>query len=108
MQISKADAIAHLAKWYDARTEIRSTYSAVTGNLSIVGNITELTEAVIRITGKNCDMLLYFRSTSEYGYEDTREPPTEANRERKNRYPTIIDIKFANGDQVKILEFFKD
>ena len=108
MNISKVDAIAHLAKWYDARTEIRSTHRTVTGNLYIVGQIRELTEAAIKIRGKDCEMLLYFRSTSEYSYEDTRELPTEANKERVNKYPTVVDIKFANGDRVEILEFFKE
>ena len=108
MNISKADAIAHLAKWYDARTEIRSIYRTDTGNLSIVGQITELTEAAITIVGTKCEMQLYFRSMAEYGYEDTRELPTEANKERVNKYPTVIDIKFATDDRVKISEFFKD
>ena len=108
MNISQADAIAHLAKWYDAGTEIRLTHRTVTGNLSLVGHISKLTEAAITITGNDCELLLYFRATSEYRYDDTRALPTEANKQRVNKYPTVIDIKFANGDRVEILEFFKE
>ena len=105
---SKADAIAHLAKWFDAGTDIRVTQTTVTGRSYIVGKIRELTDAAIKITGKDCEVLLYFRSTSEYNYEDIRTLPTEANKDRINKYPTVIDIKFANGDLVKILEFFAE
>jgi hypothetical protein len=108
MNISKADAIAHLAKWFDAGTQIRATHMTVTGTLYIVGKIRKLTDAAITITGKDCEALLYFRSTSEYSYEDARAKPTEANKERINKYPTVIDIKFANGDRVQILEFFTE
>jgi hypothetical protein len=108
MNISKADAIAHLAKWFDAGAEIRATHTTVTGSLYIVGKIRELSDAAIKITGKDCELLLYFKSTSEYIYEDTRTLPTEANKDRINKYPTVIDIKFANGDRVEILEFFTE
>jgi hypothetical protein len=108
MNISKADAIAHLAKWFAAGTEVRSAHTTVTGRLHIVGKIRELTDAAIKITGKDCEALLYFRSTSEYSYEDTQSPPTEANKDRTNRYPTVIDIKFANGDRLEIIEFFAE
>ena len=53
-------------------------------------------------------MLLYFRMTSEYDYKDAREPASDANRNRSNKYPTIIDVKFANGDRLNILESFTD
>jgi hypothetical protein len=108
MNISKADAIAHLAKWSDAHTEVRATHRTVSGNFYVVGRIRVLTEASITITGKDCEMLLYFRSTSEYSYEDIRALPTEANKQRVNKYPTVIEIKFANGDRLEILEFFKE
>ena len=108
MNISKADAIAHLAKWFDKGTEVRATHTTVTGRLYVTGKITELSDAAIKVTGKDCEVLLYFRATSEYSYEDTRTAPTEANKDRINKYPTVIDIKFANGDRVEILEFFSE
>ena len=108
MNISKADAIAHLAKWYDAHTEIRLTHTTVIGNLSLVGYISKLTDSAITITGNDCELLLYFRATSEYRYDDNRAIPTEANKERLNKYPTVIGIKFATGDRTEILEFFKE
>jgi hypothetical protein len=106
MDISKADAVALLAKWYNAGTQVRAIYATITGNLSIVGQITELSQAAIRITGSGCEMLLYFRETSKFDYKDPREAPTEANKERVNKYPTIIQAKFSNSDQVEIIEFF--
>jgi hypothetical protein len=106
MNISKADAVAHLAKWHDAGTQVRAIYASVTGNLSIVGTITELSHAAIRITGSACEILLYFRETSTFDYKDPRETPTEANKDRVNKYPTIIEAKFSNGDRVEIIEFF--
>lgn len=108
MNISKADAVAHLAKWHDAGTQVRAVYTSVTGNTSIVGKTTELSRAAIKIAGNGCEMLLYFRDTSQYDYKDSRELPTEANRDRVNKYPVVIDIKFDNGDHAQILEFFSE
>lgn len=108
MNISKADAIAYLAKWYDARTEIRITHTTVTGNLFIVGQISKLNDSAITVTGEDSELLLYFRATSEYRYDDSRALPTEANQRRINKYPTIISIKFATGDRTEISEFFRE
>jgi hypothetical protein len=51
-------------------------------------------------------MLLYFRETSNFDYKDPREEPTEANKDRVNKYPTVIEAKFSNADRVEIIEFF--
>jgi len=108
MNISKADAIAHLAKWYDANTQVRVTYSTVTGNVGLTGTIKELTSSAIKLAGGGCEMLLYFRMTSEFEYSDDREPPNEVNLNRSNRYPTVIHVKFSNGEHLYIQEFFTD
>ena len=108
MNISKADAIAHLAKWHNGGTAVRATYRTITGSSFVIGQITELSLAAIKVTGSGAELLLYFRTTSEYDYKDVREPDTAANKDRLNKYPTIIDIKFANGDRVDILEYFRD
>ena len=108
MNISKADAIAHLAKWHNAITQVRATYKTVTGNSFIVGQIKELSASAIKIGGNGCEMLLYFRATSEYGYKDPREATTESNKDRVNKYPTVIEVKFSNGDHLEILEFFSE
>src|SRR5947207_586688 len=108
MNISKADAIAHLAKWFDAGTQVRATYRTITGNSFVIGKITDLSAAAIKVTGNGCELFLYFRATSEYDYKDVREAPSDANRNRANKYPPIIDVKFSNGDHLDILEFFKD
>lgn len=104
MDISKDDAVAHLAKWRNADTEVRAAYKTVTGNSSIVGKIAELTPASIKIAGSRCELLLYFRTTSTYNYNDVRQAPTESNKDRVNKYPTVIDIKFGNGDRLEIVE----
>ena len=106
MNISKADAIAHLAKWFDAGTQVCATYRTITGNSFIVGKIKDLSQAAIKVTGSGCEMMLHFRTTSEYDYKDARQLPTEANKNRVNKYPTVIDVKFSNGDHLDILEFF--
>jgi hypothetical protein len=106
MDISKADAIAHLAKWHNANTTVRAVYTTVTGNSSIVGKVSDLSPAAIRITGTGSEMLLYLRETSLFDYKDTREIPTDATKDRGNKYPTVIDVKFSNGDHVVIVEFF--
>ena len=106
MNISKADAVAYLAKWGDAGSEVRAVYKTITGNLFVVGKIEELSPASIKITGSGCELLLYFRNTSEYDYKDAREPITEANKDRLNKYPTVIDVKFSNSDHLEISEFF--
>ena len=106
MDISKDDAIAHLAKWLDAETTVRAVYTSTTGNLSIVGKITSLSPAAIRVAGSGSEMLLYLRATSLFDYKDARQVPTEANKNRTNKYPTVIDIKFSNGDRVLIVEYF--
>jgi hypothetical protein len=108
MNISKADAIAHLAKWYDAGTQVRATYRTIAGSSSMAGKIKDLSPAAIKITGSGCEMLLYLRTTAEYDYKDAREPASEANKERENKYPTIIGVKFSNGEHLDIQEFFND
>jgi len=106
MDISKEDAVAHLAKWHDADTTVRAVYTTVTGNSSIVGKISDLSPAAITIAGSGSAMLLYFRATSSFDYKDARQVPTEANKDQVNKYPTVIDIKFGNGDRVVIAEYF--
>ena len=106
MNISKADAVAHLAKWRDAGTEVQAIYATITGHSSIIGKITELSQAALRIKGSGCEMLLYFRETSNFDYKDPREEPTEANKNRVNKYPTVIEVKFSSGDRMEIIEFF--
>lgn len=107
MNICKADAIAQLAKWYSSETQIRAIHRSVIGNTLIVGRMSELTASTIKIAGDGCEMLLYFRDTSEYEYSDPHEPLTE-NHGRTNKYPALIDIKFSNGDRVQVSEFFPD
>jgi hypothetical protein len=106
MDISKDDAIAHLAKWLDAETTVRAVYTSTTGNLSIVGKITSLSPAAIRVAGSGSEMLLYLRATSLFDYKDARQVSTEANKDRANKYPTVIDIKFSNGERLVIVEYF--
>jgi hypothetical protein len=108
MNISKTDAIAHLAKWHNAGTQVRATYRTVTGNSFVIGKITDLTPAAIKVTRSGAELLLYFRATSEYDYQDVREPSTDATKNRMNKYPTIIDVKFGNGDRLDIQEFFNE
>jgi hypothetical protein len=106
MNISKADAIAHLAKWYDAGIHVRSVYRSITGHLLAIGKIKELSSVSIKIESTNCEMLLYLRDTSHYDYKDARQPATEANEGRPDKYPIFINIKFSNGDHVEISESF--
>ena len=106
MNISKADAIAHLAKWYAARIRVHSVYRSITGHLVVIGTINELSSASIKVASGNCEMLLYLRENSHYDYKDARQPSTEANKDRPDQYPIFISIKFSNGDQVEISESF--
>ena len=108
MNISKADAIAHLAKWHSGGTTVRATYRTISGSSFLIGQITDLSPAAIKVTGSNAELLLYFRATSEYDYKDVRTPDTAANKERVNKYPTVIDIRFANGDRLDVMEYFSD
>ena len=106
MNISKADAIAQLSKWYNAATKVRAMYRSVTGNTSIVGRLSELSLSTFRIRGDECEMMLYFRDTSEYEYNDTRAPLSEGHTEHANKYPIFIKVKFSNGDLLEVSEFF--
>ena len=108
MNVSKADAIAHLAKWYNAGTEVRAIYHSVTGNLRIIERIEELSSSEIKVVAIGSEMLLYFRDTSEYDYRDVREPTTEINKDRVNKYPIFIEITFSNGDRLEVSEHFKE
>jgi hypothetical protein len=108
MNISNADAIAHLAKWFDAGVRVRATFRTISGNSFIVGTIKELSPAGIKVTGNGCEMMLHFRTTSEYEYKDNRTPATEDYKNRASKYPTVIDVKFSNSDHVDFLEFFED
>jgi len=108
MNVSKADAIAHLAKWYNAGTEVRALYRSVTGNLLIIGRIEELSSSAIKFARIGSEMVLYFRDTSEYQYSDVREPTTEINKDRINKYPIFIEITFSNGDSLQVSESFKE
>jgi len=106
MNISKADGIAQLAKWYNAGTQIRAIYRTITGNASIVGQMSELAPSLVKITGNACEMLLYFRDSSEYEYSDAREALADGDNGRTNKYPTIINVKFSNGDRLEVSEYF--
>src|SRR5437016_3586811 len=108
MNISKDDAIAHLAKWFDAGTQVRATYRTITGNSFIVGKIKGLTSDAITVAGNGCEMMLHFRATSEYNYNDARQPASDVVKNRTNKYPTVIDVKFSNGDRLDILESFDE
>jgi len=81
-------------------------YATITGRFSIVGEITELSEAAIGIRGSGGEMLLYFRDTSKFDYSDLRQEPTEANKDRVNKYPMVIETKFSNSDRLEVTEFF--
>ncbi len=104
MNISKSDALALLGKWFNADTSVHVFYKAVTGNVMVTGKIAELNSSSIKIIGTSSEMLLFFRDTSEYDYEDVRLPVNEANRERLNKYPAFIEVKFRNGETVQISE----
>jgi len=106
MDISKDDAVAHLAKWRNSDTTVRAVYTTITGNISIIGKISDLSSAAIKISGEKAEMMLYFRATSLFDYKDVRQTATEANKDRLNQYPTVIDIKFNNGDRIVIIEHF--
>ena len=108
MNISKADALAHLAKWFDSGARVRATFRTISGNSFIVGRIKELSPAAIRVTGSGCEMMFHFRTTSEYDYKDNRQPASEDSKNRLSKYPTVIDVKFSNGDRLDVLEFFED
>ena len=108
MNISKADAIAYLAKWHNGGTRVQATYRTITGSSFVIGQITDLTPAAIKVTGSGAELFLYFRATSEYDYKDVREPDSATNINRANKYRTIINIKFANGDRLDIMEYFSD
>jgi len=108
MNISKSDAIAYLAKWYDSNTQVLAVYSSITGTSSMVGRMKELSASGVKIIGKGCEMRLFFRNTSEYDYKDALEPVSESNKDRLNKYPTFIGVKFSNRDHVEISEFFQD
>src|ERR1051326_4125126 len=73
MNISKDDGIAQLSKWHSASTPIRAIYRTITGNALIVGKMSELSPSAVKITGNGCEMLLYFRDSSEYEYTDARD-----------------------------------
>ena len=105
MNICKADAIAQLSKWYTASARVQAMYRSVTGNTLIVGKITELSPSMLRITGDGCEMALYFRETSEYEYNDTRDPFTEGQKGQASKYPVVIDIRFSTGDHLEVSEF---
>ena len=105
MNICKADAIAQLSKWYNGATKVRVLYRCVTGNTSMVGRISELSLSTLRIRGDECEMLLYFRDTSEYEYNDALAPLDEGQTEQGNKYPIFIKVKFSNGDHLEVSEF---
>ena len=105
MNICKADAIAQLSKWYNAATKVRVMYRTVTGNTLMVGRISELSLSTFRIRGDECEMVLYFRDTSEYEYNDARAPLNEGETEQANKYPIFIKVKFSNGDHLEVSEF---
>ena len=105
MNISKADAIAQLSKWYNATTKVCAIYRTVTGNTLIVGTMSELSLSIFRIRGDECEMVLYFRDTSEYEYNDARASGSEGQTEQANKYPIFIKVKFSNGDHLEVSEF---
>jgi hypothetical protein len=106
MNICKADAIAQLSKWCNVATKVRAIYRSVTGNIVIVGRMSELSPSTVKIQGDACEMVLYLRDTSQYAYNDAHQPFAEGHKGQANRYPIFIDIKFSSGDHVELSEFF--
>jgi hypothetical protein len=106
MNINKADAIAQLSKWYNAATKVRAHYRSVTGNILIVGRMSELSPSTVKIQGDACEMVLYLRDTSEYEYNDAHQPFAEGHKGQTNRYPIFIAIRFSSGDHLEVSEFF--
>jgi hypothetical protein len=107
MNICKADAIAQLSKWYNAATKVRAIYRSVTGNILIVGRMSELSPSTVKIQGDACEMVLYLRDTSQYEYNDAHQPFAEGHK-GQTRYPIFIEVKFSSGDHVEVSEFFSN
>src|SRR5262245_31570523 len=105
MNICKADAIAQLSKWYNAATRVRAVFRSVTGNTLIVGRMSELSLSIFRIRDDESEMVLYFRDTSEYEYNDARAPLSESQGGQANKYPIFIKVRFSNGDHLEVSEF---
>jgi len=106
MNRSKADAIAQLSKWYSAATKVRAMYRSVSGNILIIGKMSELTPSTVKIQGNSCELVLYLRDTSQYEYHDAQQSLTEVQKEQPNRYPIFISVKFSGGDHLEVSEFF--
>ena len=108
MNICNADAIAHLGKWFAAGVQVRATYRTISGSSVIVGTITELSPAAIKVAGSGCEMNFHFRDTSEYDYKDVRQSASDDSKNRASKYPVVISVKFSNGGNLDIVEFFED
>ena len=108
MNICKADAIAQLSKWYNAATKVRAIYRSVTGNISIVGRMSELSPSTVKIQGDGCEMVLYLRDTSQYQYNDAHPPHAEGDKGQTNKYAIFIDVKFSSGEHLEVSEFFSN
>lgn len=67
--------------------------------------MTELSPSTVSITGDGCEMLLYFRETSEYEYNDACDLSTRGHTGRPRKYPIIIDVRFSTGDHLELAEF---
>ena len=105
MNIGKADAIAQLSRWYNAASTVRATYRSGTGDMLIIGKLSELSPSAVTIRGDGCEMLLYFKDTSEYEYNDARAPNRDGHIEQENKYPIFINVTFSNGDHLELCKF---
>lgn len=108
VNICKADAIAQLSKWYNAATKVRAMYRSVTGNIVVVGRMSELSSSTVKIQGDACEMVLYLRDTSQYGYNDAHQSFDGGDQLQTNRYPIFIDVKFSSGDRLEVSEFLSN
>jgi hypothetical protein len=80
-------------------------YASQHGGFTLVGEITELSQSTLEISGDDSELVLDLGSALSFDYKDSREAATDVSEETRKIYPSVIDITFPHKVRVGILEF---
>ena len=104
MKISKEDAIAYLAKWYDAGGEVKAVYRTGATRLQLIGIVEELSPAAIKVVAPQAEILVYFGDTATYEYQDGRATDI-GGALGVDKYPIFIEVMVNSAERLEVSEY---
>ena len=104
MKIPKEDAIAYLAKWYDAGAEVKAVYRTSATRLQLIGIVEELSPTAIKVVAPQAEIVVYFEDTSSYEYQDGRATDIHG-AVGVDKYPIFIEVMVNTAERLEVSEY---